>query len=585
MSVFQPAILHGKEEARIQVVNSLGVPGAMEDISANDYQKQFPHIAVVDDQVWIWSVANEEWFQFAGAGSIIYNTRAELLAKIAGSTLQAGAQYVVTDRGDNGILLKAASTNKLFKDGIRFMLCPTTYATGLFGGIQWKGVWHDAIDPDIDDHVIYGGSVWKSVTGNTGAAVDEVSLDAVNWLPISKASFVNNEYTQMLFGVSYDITNDWVEKQWDGKGNITGKPYYVPYGYNFCDATDWNMATCAVGFRFENNRARSISNNVNAGGIYNNTVLEDIRSNYMPAGEISVNIGPFEITFNKLTAISNNTCIGAIYNNSGSVVADNSNKGNIADNLVAGDIVRNSNHGSIDTNTANVVGISDNSNKGNISSNDNVGSIQGNSNLGDIFANNNAGDISLNANSNAISINSNAGQIVRNQNSGMIGGNSNAGAIEANSNMADISDNSHPGDIAGNTNLGIISNNTGPSTIALNSNVGDIDGNANTGVLQFNSNLQSINNNTANVTAIELNTNAGGIINNDNVGQIFRNKNNGQIDNNTSTITDIMDNSNNGDISSNGAASGTVSITVNINNGYISNAAHLGNVFDPTVNK
>jgi hypothetical protein len=335
------------------------------------------------------------------SGGIISKTFAEITALIASSGLVAGSFYKITDRGDRWLLFQAVSTNQLATDGQRLMLCAADYAieTDSYGN-NWIGVWNDTKSVVADDLTIWGGLAWKNLTGAIGTAVDDVTLDAVNWVVVPKASFTNNEYIEMQFGVQYDWTNDFAVKQWDNKNNVF--VYSLDWGdsYNNCDISDWNFATS--GNALFSNHCRGIYNNSNNGNIDNN---------------------------------SNN---GGIYDNSNfGDIDNNSNTGNIDNNSNTGNIDNNSNNGNIDNNSNNG-GIYDNSNNGGIYSNSNVGSISDNSNNGGIYSNSNVGSISANSNNGGIYDNSNFGDIYNNSNNGEIYNNSNNGHILNNSNNGHI---------------------------------------------------------------------------------------------------------------------------------------------------
>lgn len=267
-------------------------------------------------------------------------TYAEMAALIAASELNLALSYKITDRGDRGLLFRAAAPNRLESDGLRYMLCPATYATGEDAySNSWIGVWNATKQATATEGqlTIWNGLVW--VAGATLSG-DSPSTEASGWTVIPKASFTNHEYVEMIFGVDYDFDNDWINKQWDANGNIHGislsvylYDFYNEGDYvNFVDYCDWNYAS---------------SDSIYYG--------------------------------NKTIACYNNSNSGDIYGNDGlKIIANNSNNGNISYNKLNDDIV-------------------DNSNNGHISYNSISGSIAGNSILGNIFNNHIIGDISYNS--------------------------------------------------------------------------------------------------------------------------------------------------------------------------------------------
>lgn len=319
-----------------------------------------------------------------GGGGITDITYANLLTAISGSTLTAGATYKITDRGDRGIYLQAISTNELSKIGIREMLCPSFYGTGANGGNTWRGVWNIGKTAAAGELIIWGGLVWENLTGNIGSNDSDILLDAVNWTVVPKASFSNGEYIEMLFGVSFDVQNDWIEQQWDGSGNVFGTDYateqFNQLGFNPCDASDWNYATNAQ--LFYNNKADGVFNNSSIVHICRNIVYQTIK---------------------------NNSCGMIVDNWVGAAIRSNTNGGWIIDNFIMGGIEQNANGGEISFNRC--YNILANANNGKISNNIVPHNIQENENDGEITFNMNNGKIKDNLNIGYISYNVNNGDI------------------------------------------------------------------------------------------------------------------------------------------------------------------------------
>lgn len=357
-------------------------------------------------------------------------TYAQMEALIAAEELNPFLWYKISDRGDRGLVFRAASTNRLESDGIRYMLCPATYAVGVDAyDNDWIGVWNATKQATAAEGqlCIWNGLVWVAGATMDGNAPD---TETSGWTVIPKASFTNNEYVEMILGVTYDFNGDWIDKQWDNKGNIFGlSKYYYTISreiegepINPIDYCDWNSEN--NNYLFSLNKCSYCYNNSNAGlGIFSNVVSGDISGN------------------------SNN---GTIYNNITKTISNNSNSGEIGGNYC-----------------------------GQIMNNSNIGNISGNSNNGGINNNTCDGSISNNKNFGPISTNSNNGGIYDNSNQGAISGNSNAGAINDNGNLDFILDNSNIGSIHYNLNNGEISNNSSganPCVIHHNINNGSITG-------------------------------------------------------------------------------------------------------------
>jgi hypothetical protein len=311
--------------------------------------------------------------RISSINTYVETTYAAALNTIANNSLIKGKTYKIIDRGGVGLFFTAISSTEFAATGTRLMKCPAFYGVGAdTHGNTWIGVWSSIKDEIVtqDCYAIYGGSVWKNLTGAIGGSDDGLTLDAVNWELVPKGTYEGDTdfYVTKSFGVNFDWKNDWISKQWDDKGNEFGVPYTVEelggYGFNPCDVSDWNDPS------IWGNRCSGVWNN-NTSGINSNT-----------------NRG----------IISDNTCENGI-------ISSNSNQGDIRDN---------SNTGSIYSNT----------NNGRIYSNINLGSITFNSNNGQINVNSNQGDIKYNYNNDNISGNTSSGacNIQYNTNNGQIGG-------------------------------------------------------------------------------------------------------------------------------------------------------------------
>lgn len=87
MSKYADALLYGKKENKLIVFEALGVPG--DTIDLDEDAKEYPHIALINDQLWIWSVDQQNWLDlFNSAGDLI----TERVVLTAG-----GNSYEITD--------------------------------------------------------------------------------------------------------------------------------------------------------------------------------------------------------------------------------------------------------------------------------------------------------------------------------------------------------------------------------------------------------------------------------------------------------------------------------------------------------
>ena len=176
-------------------------------------------------------------------GSVAEVTYSELSALIAAKHISPGTVYKITDRGDRGIFTTGVTDKMISRDGVRIMLCPKTYLSETLDGNKWEGVWHASGTASINDLFIWGARVWKNLTGEIGAALNDFQLDNTNWAPVDKTGFTNKEYVEVPILVRYDFENDWIEYQYMPGRMSAGVPWSLGQGFdgiNFIDYTDWN---------------------------------------------------------------------------------------------------------------------------------------------------------------------------------------------------------------------------------------------------------------------------------------------------------------------------------------------------------
>ncbi len=330
--------------------------------------------------------------------------------------LNPGQKYIITDRGDNGLIFEAVSISQFNNLGTRRMWCPANYAISSLSGFNWLGVWRSTNTPSTGDLCIWGGKVWSNTSGSNGSVVNDYTLLPAAWTEVAKSSqsVVAGVYVEMPFGISYKFKEDWIEKQWDDNGNIMGVSWEeqrLLYGFavNPVDLTDWNYETAAVVFA-ENECI----------GVYNNfieTIYSTSSSSYL-VGLIQGNKIPGIINRN-LSNMSNNTCNGSITQNGTNTISGNSCNGGIIANKSANFIVNNTNNGQIRENE--VGGIFLNSNNGEISSNINTKGLGNNSNNGSITGSGSLiKDITFNHHNGSITNCNVNGNITQNGNNGNI---------------------------------------------------------------------------------------------------------------------------------------------------------------------
>lgn len=413
-------------------------------------------------------------------------TQAKLDTLVSRGTLETGKSYEIKG---TGITLTAISGSEFDSFATRTMLVPKTYKVESLDGNAWEGVWHISKTVSSGDLMIWGGLVWKNLTGAIGTATNDIALDAVNWIVVPKDSFSNSEYIERNFKIIYDYANSWVVKQWDTNGNEFGisYEYYQQAGFfaNPVDISDWNYTQDDVtNVLMANNKVIGIWNNVEGVMITGNIFNGIISNNNLSSTKIISN-NMLEAVSELYSKISDNTC-GGIYGNKCFGIFENSNTGIIYGNNIVGFI--NGNEApvtAIRQNAGACDNIRLNTNNGPIQYNVTIGgAIQNNSNNGkiqqnygfNIYDNSNDGEISFNI-CHDIYNNSNDGYITYNLIPGGITSNTIIGNVYENTNGGYIASNSGTGNIYHNHNNGFISLNAlGGFNILHNNNNGDITG-------------------------------------------------------------------------------------------------------------
>lgn len=176
-----------------------------------------------------------------GGNTPVPITYVALVALQSGGTLSPGTTYNITDR-DLGIYVKAISNTQIDKMAVRVMLTPkfdTSISADMWG--CWYSDMANYFPISIGNYVVWGGQVWTNVNGNTGTAIDQLTLDA-EWTLVPKGLVDDQYYGIVVHNIEYDLITDLVIKQWDNLGNIVGPvtlSTVTTLGYNPCDITNW----------------------------------------------------------------------------------------------------------------------------------------------------------------------------------------------------------------------------------------------------------------------------------------------------------------------------------------------------------
>lgn len=251
--------------------------------------------------------------------SVAEVTYASLATVIANAQVTPGTVYKITDRGDRGILVTGVTSQSVSREGVRIMLCPKTYLEETLDGNVWKGVWYTEKMVSVNDLFIWGGKVWKNLTGAIGTKESSGALDSTNWQLISKTSFTHNEYVEVAMSVSFDFANDWIERQWIPGQLAAGLPWSIADGNfpeNYVDMTDWNdnstkYMNVDVLLGVFNNDCGSIVN-VSCTGITENYQIQNIQEVRVTQSHYDEGDIPGVITHNRCMAILSVNHVGSI---------------------------------------------------------------------------------------------------------------------------------------------------------------------------------------------------------------------------------------------------------------------------------
>ena len=137
-------------------------------------------------------------------------TRADLLALQNASQLTATKQWLVTDVGPAGIIVTAATANRLELGVTYLALVPDWQNTSTNFGGGWSPV---MVAPTLGLMYNYNQLMYESLTAAIGTAPDG---DAVNWVLVPYSS---GEYISEIHYAEYDIVTNWFSLRRDKRGN------------------------------------------------------------------------------------------------------------------------------------------------------------------------------------------------------------------------------------------------------------------------------------------------------------------------------------------------------------------------------
>lgn len=108
---------------------------------------------------------------------------------------------------------------------------------------------------NFDDRVIWGGKVWKNLTGNIGTSLNAMELNTNDWEVIP---YNDTDYSVIWDEIEYDAANDFISMRRDRANNETRQTYFEWYeadGARAIRLFQWGNEMNSLNYRgFSNNK-------------------------------------------------------------------------------------------------------------------------------------------------------------------------------------------------------------------------------------------------------------------------------------------------------------------------------------------
>ncbi len=153
---------------------------------------------------------------------------ADLETLRAAGNLPLGAQYLITDRGDAGIIVDVSSPDRISLRAKGLFLVPdfqnvgTYNTTPLLVGAN-HGVWslvRQTSIPYVNGDIVFWNGIMYQVTDDTIFDSNSPDLNAFAYTVLSKNT--NNGYILEADAIMYDFINDSIKEREDKRSNIVG---------------------------------------------------------------------------------------------------------------------------------------------------------------------------------------------------------------------------------------------------------------------------------------------------------------------------------------------------------------------------
>ena len=171
------------------------------------------------------------------------------------NALVPGANYLITDRADNGIVIQAIDTNRLSIKANAIFYVPDFQNTL---ALNILGVWDSLLVTPINSASIFNGLVYKNITGINTAS--NPSVDTTNWVVQLKTIIGFPYYVKEIDEIHYNFVLDSILKRTDKRNNTV---------YNFTSNFQWGNNNVNNNFVIN----KSSSNIINQKGILSFNII------------------------------------------------------------------------------------------------------------------------------------------------------------------------------------------------------------------------------------------------------------------------------------------------------------------------
>jgi len=150
---------------------------------------------------------------------------------VSNSSVIPGQIYIISGvdislYGGTNILINGLSTNQFSPNGI-----------GQFYNPQYLNfpVWDYNGSYNINDVVIYGGTLWQNLTGSTGTSVDYFTLETTDWISLPPTGDNISSYYNISWDeITYDFADDFISSRHEIVSNNRVSITYETRNWFFC---------------------------------------------------------------------------------------------------------------------------------------------------------------------------------------------------------------------------------------------------------------------------------------------------------------------------------------------------------------